>query len=191
VSQNTRGIIPKESDPNLKVGIENIVKLQAGIASLKKNNAEWNQYPFKEHYEKSYCNHITESRHSFSSSSEMAEGTYFKMGETSITSLYIWTHQLHKSGQDATGAGSWSWFTVLGKHNAKMIYISCYVNTSGKAGVQIPHLPLGDDSSPLGGIMQYVGKLTRFTRMCVTSHSQPLINKKYKIPSNKLLVNNN
>jgi hypothetical protein len=24
------------------------------------------------------------------------------------------------------------------------------VNTSGKAGAQIPHLPLGDDSSPLG-----------------------------------------
>jgi hypothetical protein len=26
-----------------------------------------------------------------------------------------------------------------------------YVNTSGKAGAQIPHLPLGDDSSPRGG----------------------------------------
>jgi hypothetical protein len=25
-----------------------------------------------------------------------------------------------------------------------------YVNTSGKAGAQIPHLPLGDDSSPRG-----------------------------------------
>jgi hypothetical protein len=39
--------------------------------------------------------------------------------------------------------------------------------------------------------MQYVGKLTRFTRLCVTSQSQPLINTKYQIPSNKLLVNNN
>jgi hypothetical protein len=65
------------------------------------------------------------------------------------------------------------------------------VNTSGKAGAQIPHLPLGDDSSPWGGIMQYAGNLTWFTRMCVTSHSQPLINTKYKIPSNKLIVNNN
>jgi hypothetical protein len=25
------------------------------------------------------------------------------------------------------------------------------VNTSGKAGAQMPHLPLGDDSSPMGG----------------------------------------
>jgi hypothetical protein len=58
------------------------------------------------------------------------------------------------------------------------------VNTSGKAGAQIPHLSLGE-------IMQYVGKPTRFTRMCVTSYSQPLINTKYKIPSNKLIVNNN
>jgi hypothetical protein len=65
------------------------------------------------------------------------------------------------------------------------------VNTSGKAGAQIPHPPLGDDSSPRGGVMQYAGNLTRFTRMCVTSHSQPLINTKYQIPSNKLIVNNN
>jgi hypothetical protein len=28
--------------------------------------------------------------------------------------------------------------------------------------------------------MQYVCNLTQFTRMCVTSHSQPLINTKYK-----------
>jgi hypothetical protein len=66
-----------------------------------------------------------------------------------------------------------------------------HVKTSGKAGAQIPHLPLGHDSSPWGEIMQYAGNLTRFTRLCVTSHSQPLINKKYKIPSNKLIVNNN
>jgi hypothetical protein len=64
------------------------------------------------------------------------------------------------------------------------------VNTSGKAGAQIPHLPLGDDSSPRGR-MQYAGNLTLFTWMCVTSHSQPLINAKHQIASNKILVNNN
>jgi hypothetical protein len=55
------------------------------------------------------------------------------------------------------------------------------VNISGKAGAQITHLPLGDDSPPLlGEIMQYAFNLTRFTWLCVTSHSQPLINAKYK-----------
>jgi hypothetical protein len=54
------------------------------------------------------------------------------------------------------------------------------VNTSGKAGAQITHLPLGDDSPPLGEIIQYVFNLTRFTRLCVTSHSQPLINAKHQ-----------
>jgi hypothetical protein len=49
-------------------------------------------------------------------------------------------------------------------------FLGC-VHTSGKAGTQIPHLPLGHDSSPWGEIMQYAGNLTRFTRMCVTSHS--------------------
>jgi hypothetical protein len=54
------------------------------------------------------------------------------------------------------------------------------VNTSDNAGAQIPQLPLGDDSSPLGEIMQYVCNLTWFTRLSVTSHSQPLINAKYQ-----------
>jgi hypothetical protein len=39
--------------------------------------------------------------------------------------------------------------------------------------------------------MQYAGNLKRFTRLSVTGHSQPLINTKYQIPSNKLIVNNN
>jgi hypothetical protein len=55
------------------------------------------------------------------------------------------------------------------------------VNTLGKAGSQIPHLPLGDDSSPRGGVMQYAGNLTWSTRLCVTRHSQPLINTKHQI----------
>jgi hypothetical protein len=54
------------------------------------------------------------------------------------------------------------------------------VNTSGKAGAQKPHLPLGDDSSPWGENALCVCNLTRFTQLCVTSHSHPLINTKYK-----------
>jgi hypothetical protein len=65
-----------------------------------------------------------------------------------------------------------------------------HVNTSGKAGAQIPHLPLGDDSPPLGGIIKYVCNLLWFTQLCVTSHSQPLINTKYKFLE-KNIVNNN
>jgi hypothetical protein len=43
-SQNTRGVIPKEKDPKLTAGIENIVKLQVIIAALQETNTEWNQY---------------------------------------------------------------------------------------------------------------------------------------------------
>jgi hypothetical protein len=68
----------------------------------------------------------TASRHSFSSSSKVEEGTYFKMGGTVTTALYRWTHQVHRSGKDKAGAGRWSWFTVIGKNNTKMIYITCY-----------------------------------------------------------------
>jgi hypothetical protein len=63
------------------------------------------------------------------------------------------------------------------------------VNTSGKAGAQIPHPPW-EMIHPLGEIMQYVGKLTRFTRLGVTSHSQPLFNTKYKIQNTKFQVTN-
>jgi hypothetical protein len=59
------------------------------------------------------------------------------------------------------------------KDNNDDVVVAAAVNTSGKAGAQIPQLPLGE-------IIQYVFNLTRFTRLCVTSHSQPLINTKYK-----------
>jgi hypothetical protein len=96
------------------------------IAALHETNAEWNQYGFREQYAKAYCDHTTASKHLFTYSSEMAEGTYFKMGGTSITVIDRLTQWMHKSGQDATGVGRWSWFTVLGKNNAKMIFILCY-----------------------------------------------------------------
>jgi hypothetical protein len=35
-----------------------------------------------------------------------------------------------------------------------------FVNTSGKAGAQIPHLPLGDDSSPRG--RQFSSRITLY-----------------------------
>jgi hypothetical protein len=35
-------------------------------------------------------------------------------------------------------------------NGAILIIITVLGNTSGKAGAQIPHLPLGDDSSPWG-----------------------------------------
>jgi hypothetical protein len=126
VSQNTRGVTPKEKDPKLTAGIGNIVKLQVGIAALQEMNAEWNQCGFREQYAKSYLYHMTTSRHSFGSSSEMVEGTYFKMGGTAIAVFGRWKRRMHKSGQYATGAGRWSWFTLLGKNNANIIYISCY-----------------------------------------------------------------
>jgi hypothetical protein len=33
---------------------------------------------------------------------------------------------MHKLGKDKTGAGIWSWLTVIGINNTKMIYITCY-----------------------------------------------------------------
>jgi hypothetical protein len=40
-------------------------------------------------------------------------------------------------------------------------------------------------------IAQQAYNLIRITRMCVTSHSQPLINAQHLMASNKLLVKNN
>jgi hypothetical protein len=70
-SQNIRGIIPKEQDPKLASGIENLMKLQVGIVGLTENNAKWNRYANKEQYAKSCHPMATASRHSFSSSSQL------------------------------------------------------------------------------------------------------------------------
>jgi hypothetical protein len=63
------------------------------------------------------------------------------------------------------------------------------VNRSGKVGAHVLHLPLGDESSPLGDRAAY--NIIHITRLCVTSHSQPPINAQHLMASNKLLLNNN
>jgi hypothetical protein len=86
----------------------------------------------------------------------MTEGTYSKMGGKAITAVDRWTHRMHKYGQDPTGAGRWSWFTVLGKNNAKMIYISFYrvftrpeIHLLGSAYFQQYHIMEQKDESQL------------------------------------------
>jgi hypothetical protein len=66
-----------------------------------------------------------------------------------------------------------------------------HVNTSGKAGTQIPHLRLGDDSSPRG-ISCSRQKTLYGLHGCVlqVAHSH-LSMQNIKMASNKLLVNNN
>jgi hypothetical protein len=51
--------------------------------------------------------------------------------------------------------GQAGWYIGLGLEHYR-----CYVYTSGKAGAQIPHLPLEDDSPPWG----------RYSSMYVTLH---------------------
>jgi hypothetical protein len=118
-SQNIRGVIPKEQNPKLALVIETLMKIQVGIVGLIETKAEWNIYANKQQYAKVYRPMATASIHSFSSSSEVVEGIYFKMGGTLTTALDRWTHIMHRSGKDKTGAGRWSWFTVIGKNNTK------------------------------------------------------------------------
>jgi hypothetical protein len=63
------------------------------------------------------------------------------------------------------------------------------VSTSSRAGAQIPHLPLGDDSSSGGDNPVCMYTYTVYTAVCnksLTSTYQC----KTQIPSNKLLANN-
>jgi hypothetical protein len=64
------------------------------------------------------------------------------------------------------------------------------VNTSGKAGAHILHLPWEMNHLPWE-IEQQAYSLIQITRLCVTSHSQPLINAQHQMARKKLIVNNN
>jgi hypothetical protein len=105
----------------LAAGIENLMKLQAGIVGLTESNEEWNIYSYKEQYAKSYRPMAKASRHLYSSSSEMVEWTCFNIYGTVTTILDGWTHRMHKSGKYKAGAGRWSCFTVICKNNTNMI----------------------------------------------------------------------
>jgi hypothetical protein len=63
------------------------------------------------------------------------------------------------------------------------------VNTSGKAGAQIPQLPLGDNSSPWGDNAVCMYPHTAYTDECNKSLTATY-QCKIQIPSNTLLANN-
>jgi hypothetical protein len=51
--------------------------------------------------------------------------TSHKGGGTVTSATERWTHHVRLSGEDATGTGRWSYFTILGKDN-NLIIISFY-----------------------------------------------------------------
>jgi hypothetical protein len=102
-----------------------MVSLQSGITCLTETNIEWRNYGFRQAYKYASTKHYQASRHVFSSSSEVAQSSYHKRGGTVIFATDRWTHIVHKSGEDSTGAGRWSFFNMLGKDN-NLIFITCY-----------------------------------------------------------------
>jgi hypothetical protein len=124
VTHNVQGIKPINADEKLQSGIANMISLQAGIACLRETNVEWQNFSFQQGYKNTFSKLYSVSRHIFSSSSEIAS-TYHTCGGTYIFATERWTHHVHRYIKDATGAGRWSFLTILGKdHN--MIVISCY-----------------------------------------------------------------
>jgi hypothetical protein len=54
-SQNLQGIIPKEKDPQISSGTDNImIKLPMGIVGLTETNADWHNYTNRDQYASAY-----------------------------------------------------------------------------------------------------------------------------------------
>jgi hypothetical protein len=102
-----------------------MVSLQSGITCLTETNVEWRNYGFRQAYKEAFTKHYQSSRHVFSSSSEVYQSSYHKRGGTVTSATDRWTHRVRKSGEDSTGAGRWSFFTMFGKDNTP-ISITCY-----------------------------------------------------------------
>jgi hypothetical protein len=124
-TQNVQGFKPVSNDTKLQSGIGNMVSLQSGSTFLTETNIECRYYGFRQAYKDAFTKHYQSSRHVFISSSEVAQSSYHKRGGTVISATYRYTRRVHKSGEDSTGAGRWSFFTMLGKDN-NLIFVTCY-----------------------------------------------------------------
>jgi hypothetical protein len=101
-----------------------MIALHAGITCLTETNVEWQNYSSRQGYKDAFNNLYASSHHTFSSSSKISS-SYHKRGGTTIYDTYRWTHRINLSGKDSTGAGRWSYFTILGKGNTTIV-ISCF-----------------------------------------------------------------
>jgi hypothetical protein len=106
---------PIANDDKMQSVIANMVSLQAVIMCLTKTNVEWRNYGFIQGYKYVFNKLYAASRHIFSSSSELTTSSYHKHGGTVISATDRCTHRVHLSGEDVTGDGRWSYFTLLGK----------------------------------------------------------------------------
>jgi hypothetical protein len=91
---------------------------------LTETNVEWSNDIYRQAYKYAFTKLYQSSRHAFSSSSEISQSSYHRRGGTAISATNRWTHHVHKSGEDATGAGRWSFFAIMGKDN-NLIFINC------------------------------------------------------------------
>jgi hypothetical protein len=123
VTQNFQDIKHNDNDDKLQSGIFNVVALQAGITCLTETNVEWHNFSCRQGYKDAVTKLYSASRHRFSSSPETSS-TPHKRGGT-VTSATGRTHRVHFAGQDSTGGGRWSYFTIIGKDN-NLLVITCY-----------------------------------------------------------------
>jgi hypothetical protein len=124
VTQNFQGITLITVDDKLQCGIANMISLQSGTPCLTETNVKWRNYSSHQGYKYAFTKLYASSRHNFSSSSEISS-SHHKRGGTAISATDRWNHRIYLSGEDSTGAGRWSYFTLLGKDKT-MIVISCY-----------------------------------------------------------------
>jgi hypothetical protein len=122
VGGNANGIKSYPKDARVISMSSNLKGLQVGSVRIVETNVEWQKYEWRENTYQTLRQNFGGARVEFSTSNVKFEGRY-KPGGGATAALGAWTHRVVDAGS---------------------------VNTSGKAGAQIPQLPLGDDSSPWG-----------------------------------------
>jgi hypothetical protein len=120
-------------------------------------NIKWRNYGFFQAYKGAITKYYKSSRHVFSSSSEVAQSSYHKRGGTVISATDSWTRRVHKFGEDFTGAGRWSFFTMLGK-DSNLVIITCY-----QVCPRLPQSSLGSAYYQQARIMEEKIESTPFT----------------------------
>jgi hypothetical protein len=104
-THNVQDFKPFTNDAKLKSSIGNMVSLQLGTTCLSETSVEWRNYGFRQAYKDAFIKHYKSPRHIFSSSSEVAQSSYHKLGGSFTSATDRWTHRVHKSREDSTGAG--------------------------------------------------------------------------------------
>ena len=126
IQPNGLNVESKLSDSKIKVAMQRISELGAGMACMPETNLDWGQSKTHDEYKKHLFPHWKFSKTTFTSSKIGGMSSTYLPGGAGSTVFGKWNGYCLGSGQDKSGMGRWAWQKMRRKGDEIITFITAY-----------------------------------------------------------------